>query len=259
MATTASSSSNSTLTQIIDRMRQDGWEFYLNSQLQPTVSIPGDAFQKEWPVDSQRVQDSIVSLYYEASNGDIIRSAERDFLMSQMREDCRKGGQKYAEFEGKDTEQDVIIQGVAYLMNQHKTYEAMTAEIVKELRSVQTAGGISSHEPIPVFTNIFSRRLARLIPVLKGYGIGVTLDHREAGSYCTLSRLESFKPEPNPGQPQVASDDSGKTPSGESSGITVKQGSGYGPADGSDGEMRVDPPPKSSQGKGASGGEGGVQ
>lgn len=74
------------LTEVFIQMRKDDCEFFMNSQLRPTVEIPDDGFQQEWPADGQRIQDLVISLYYEMT-GDRITSSERDFLMALLREE----------------------------------------------------------------------------------------------------------------------------------------------------------------------------
>jgi hypothetical protein len=97
-----STSTVPSVTATIEQLKKDGLEFYLNSRLEPTVRIPNDAFQKEWPVDSQRVQDLLVAVHYDISEGGILRSLERDFLLAQLREECRNGGRRFSEFEGAE-------------------------------------------------------------------------------------------------------------------------------------------------------------
>jgi len=228
------------VTATIEQLKKDGLEFYLNSRLEPTVRIPNDAFQKEWPVDSQRVQDLLVAVHYDISEGGILRSLERDFLLAQLREECRNGGRRFSEFEGVETDRDAIVQAVLCHINKNQMFEGRTVDLLQRLRKIQVEGAITFTEEIPVFTNIFSRRLSRLIPVLKGYGIEVTLDHEEDGSHCTLKRLPEFKVEPQLGQPRT--DGSPAESSGQSSVASGKQGSELQQTDDSDGDIRVDAP-----------------
>ena len=104
-------------TEIYTQLQEDKVEFFLNTQLEPTVRIPTDGFQTEWPVDSLRFQDLLVSMFYEISNGGILKSSDRDFLMAQIREECRKGGRELTEPEAAKTDEDVIVQTVVALMN----------------------------------------------------------------------------------------------------------------------------------------------
>jgi hypothetical protein len=226
------------ITSTIEQMRNDGIEFFLSARLEPTVKIPDDAFQKEWPVDCQRVQDLLVSVHFEISNGGVLKSQEKDFLLALLREECRKGGRRLSEFEGVETDRDVIVQAIMLLMNQNDRYEGRTADLVRTLRQRQSEGAISFSEEIPVFTNIFSRRLTRLIPVLKGYGVDTVLEHRETGSHVFLQRLPTFAIEPVSGQ--LGTDGSSLQSSGQSSVVNRLRGSELQQADDSDGETRVD-------------------
>ena len=170
------------LIEVFSQMRDDGCEFFVNSQLHPTVEIPDDGFQQDWAADSQRIQDLVISLYYEMT-GERITSPEREFLMALLREECRKGGRRHSENEAEETDSDVIVQAVLFHMNSNGSFTGRTVDLVKALRETQKSGQISEAESIPVFTNIFSRRLRRLVPVLKGYGVGVTMEHKEEGSH----------------------------------------------------------------------------
>jgi hypothetical protein len=73
------------------QMREDKLEFFLNTQLEPTVSIPNDGFQTEWLVNSQRFQDLLVSVFYEISKGEMLkplRFRRRTQMGFQFRENC---------------------------------------------------------------------------------------------------------------------------------------------------------------------------
>ena len=222
------------LIEVFSQMREDGCEFFLSSQLCPNVKIPDDGFQQEWPADSQRIQDLVISLYYEATKKRITTS-ERDFLMALLREECRKGGRRYTEAESQETDRDVIVQAVLYHMNENESFTGRTIDLVKALCEAQKSGRISKVESIPEFTNIFSRRLRRLVPVLRGYGVAVTMEHKEEGSHCSLEKLDSFQKEP-------LADDIQAEASASSSDVTVRKGKDLPPTDDSDGENRVDPP-----------------
>jgi hypothetical protein len=134
-------------------------------------------------------------MYIEITNGGILKSIERDFLLAQIREECRRGGRRLTEVESKETDDDVIVQGIMALMNEQAKFSGRTVSLLKQLRAIQSNGNISFAEEIPIFTNIFSRKLNRLIPVLRGYGIDVEMEHKEDGSHCSLTRLDSFKKE----------------------------------------------------------------
>ncbi|TWT60823.1 hypothetical protein [Rubinisphaera italica] len=218
----------------VKKMEEEGWECYVNSKNEPTIKIPGDAYQQEWPADSQRIQDLVQSYYFELSNGLGIRSADLSLLMALIREDCRKGGQRLAEYELPESDEDVIVQAMVYLMNQQDRFENRTKDLLIKLSEFQKEGKVSFHEEIPVFLNIFSRKLGRLIPTLKGYGIAVTIEHKEAGSHCSVRRLESFQLE--------APDDSKPSSSGSSSDATHCEGTALPLADATDGEIRSDAP-----------------
>jgi hypothetical protein len=227
-------------TDIYTQLQEDKVEFFLNTQLEPTVLIPNDGFQKEWPVDSMRFQDLLVSVFYEISKGEILKSNERDFLMAQIREECRKGGRRLTEPETAETDEDVIVQAILALVNREPEFSNQTVILLKSLRKIQKEGCLSSSEEIPIFTNIFSRKLGRLIPVLRGYGIEVVMEHKESGSHCSLKRLESFQKEPK--LEDAVADGSTFASSGQSSGVTSTAGMALPPPDDADGEFRADPP-----------------
>ena len=227
-------------TEIYTQLEEDKVEFFLNTQLEPTVRIPTDGFQTEWPVDSLRFQDLLVSMFYEISQGGILKSSDRDFLMAQIREECRKGGRELTEPEAAKTDEDVIVQTVVALMNREPKFSDQTGVLSKKLQAIQTASSLSHSEGIPTFTNIFSRKLNRLIPVLRGYGVEVVMEHKESGSHCILTRMESFQKEPLP--EEIVPDGSTNESSAEPSGATHRTGTGLPLADDADGGFRADPP-----------------
>jgi hypothetical protein len=181
-------------SKVFDQLRKDNVKFGINSFLEPTVHIPGNPFQTDWPADSQRVSDLLYAIFYD-QNELIMVPAEREYLMSQIREECWVGGRWFGETEALQTEKDVVVQAVLCLMNEQPKFDDQTCVLLGKLRLIQKDGKISQNEEITGFTNIFSRRLRRLIPVLKGYGIEVSMRHEEDGSYCTLVRMETFQKE----------------------------------------------------------------
>lgn len=217
--------------QIIVQMRDDGFEFFVNSKNEPTIKFPNDPYQKEWPADSQRVNDYLHSVYFEL-NGLFLKSPERDFLMAQLREDCRTGGLRMSEVESVETEQDPIVQAVICLMNRHDKIDSLTAHLLAKLRKIQSEGWISAKEDLTPFVNVFSRQLRRLIPTLKGFGLSISLEHKEDGSHCKIERLADFQSEPTDGFTPVSSD--------ESSGVSSGGGESLPKADDADGTYRAD-------------------
>lgn len=235
-------------TDIYTQLQEDQVDFFLNTHLEPTVLIPTDGFQTEWPVDSQRFKDLLASVFYEISNGGILKSNERDFLMAQIREECRKGGRRLTEPEAAETDQDLMVQAILYLVNSMpknamaSVFYGRTVLLQKRFEEFQKEGAIPCYPEIPTFTNIFSRRLARLVPVLLGYGVQIELSHAEDGSRCKLTRLETFKFEPSARQVQPITDGWKSESSGQSSGTTSMSGKDLPPADDADGDFRSDPP-----------------
>lgn len=230
-------------TKLIKQLRdEEKVGFFLNSILEPTLHVPSDAFQQDWPVDSQRVSDLVTAVYYD-QNETILPTVEREFVLSQIREECRAGGRRASETEAQQTEKDVIVQAVLYFMNDKEKFDNLTSVLLGHLRTIQLNDKIARHEEIPAFTNIFSRRLRRLVPVLKGYGVEIKPRHEEDGSYCELVRLATFQKEPDPVMtlPEVA-DGENRQSSGEPSGGTAKKGKDFRKSDATDGENRFDDP-----------------
>lgn len=234
---------NARWKEIYTQLVEDKVQFFLNTELEPTVRIPSDGFRTEWPVDSQRFQDLLVSMFFEITK-EILKSTDRDFLMAQIREECRKGGRELTEPEVAKTDEDVIVQTVVALMNRVEMYSGLTGLLCMELKKIQNGNALSYSDGIPTFTNIFSRKLNRLIPVLRGYGVDVSMEHKESGSHCTLKRMESFQKEPLP--EEILTDGSNNQSSATSSGVTPISGADLPPADDADGEYRADPPKMSS-------------
>lgn len=229
-------------TRLIQQLKDDGVRFGVNTLNTPTLCIPEDPFQTEWPADSQRVADLVYTIYYE-QNGEVLTVAEREFLLSLIRQECREGGRWFGETEAEQTERDVIVQAILCYMNTHAKFDDLTAGLVGELRVLQRSGKISQHEDIPAFTNMFTRRLRRLVPVLKGYGVVVEIYHKEDGSHTRLTRLDDFQVEPDSATTLInPPDDRNRQASGHSSGVNATMGREFRKADGDDGETRFDDP-----------------
>ncbi|REJ67328.1 MAG: hypothetical protein DWQ31_11725 [Planctomycetota bacterium] len=237
------SDGNSLAVEVMGRLRGDGLEFFMNSRLEPTVRIPDDGFQQDWPADSMRFQDLALSVAYEANEDTLPKNSEMAFLHAQIREECRKGGRRLSQVEVAETESDAIVQGALCYLNNEIEFDGRTVELVEKLRALQDRGRLSAKDEIPVFTNIFSRRLRRLIPVLRGYGIGTEFRHQEDGSYCKLTRLANFQREVagDTVMPD-ASDGSQKEPSGKPSAISSSNGTELQVSDDTDGAARMESP-----------------
>lgn len=227
-------------TDIYKQLLEDKLEFFLNTQLDPTVLIPNDGFQTEWLVNSQRFQDLLVSVFYEISKGEMLKPYEREFLMAQIREECRKGGRRLTEPEASTIDEDVIVQAILALMNREPQFSNQMVILVQTLQKLQKELGLSPSEGIPIFTNIFSRKLSRLIPALRGYGVEVVMEHKESGSHVSLKRLDSFQKEPQ--LEEALADGSNIESSVQSSGATSKLGTDLPRTDDADGDFRSDPP-----------------
>lgn len=216
---------------VVQRMQADNLEFFVNTENEPTLKFPNDPHQKEWLADSQRVNDYLHSTHFELTKR-FLKSSEKEYLLAQIREDCRTGGMRLSEDESAETEQDPIIQAVLYLMNQREKFDGLTARLLTELRKIQSDQGVMTKEDLPSFVNVFSRQLRRLIPKLKGFGIRVSLEHKEDGSHCKLERLADFQAEPTDGSRGASS--------GESSGVSSIHGESLPKADDTDAIFRTD-------------------
>jgi hypothetical protein len=110
----------------------------------------------------------------------------------------------------------------------------MTATLLTKLNEPNVIRHVKGVEELPALVNIFSRRLNRLTPALRGLGIEVSIWHKEDGSYCSLKRLGHFVKE---------ADALTRQASGDPSVTTTKKGKDFKPADGSDGSERFDDAP----------------
>jgi len=169
----------------------DKVEFFQDSKLHPMVRVFGDGFQQDWPVNSQRFLDLLETAFYNASMGDLIKKRECDFFLSQIREKCRSGERRFTHYEAEAAEENPIVQAVLCYVNAHEHFEGRTVVLLEILRDSQFAGSF------PVAANNFSRRLKRSIEILRGYGVDVKIEHQHSGSYCQISRTESFAIEPD--------------------------------------------------------------
>jgi hypothetical protein len=150
---------------LVEQFSEEKLEFFLDTELIPTVKIPGDNFQQDWAVDSLRFNDFIVTRAFELY-GAIPKSSEMDFLLSLFREECRVGGRRVSQEQEATIDKDVIVQGVVCVMNEKSEFNDKTAVLLTDLITKQAEGKFSKQETLPPFTNIFSRKLNRLIPVL---------------------------------------------------------------------------------------------
>lgn len=198
------------LFDVIEQLKREKCEFFVDSQNRPTICLPDDGFQQDWSVDSQRVNDHLMNLYLYHTHR-ILSGSDLGMLKSLLREECRKGGRRKSQVEDASLGQDPIIQGLIYLMNGEPVWCDRTAELQRKLIDLQNSPKISGLPAITPVTNFFVRKLKGLIPALRGLGIDVEITHKEDGSFTTVKRLTSFKREPNSkvvmddGDPQASS------------------------------------------------------
>jgi hypothetical protein len=91
---------------LMKKLKDNGVEYFLNSQLEPTVNISEDHFQHEWPVDSQRFTDFVIALSCEITHGQMLPSTDLKLLQCLIREECRRGGRRVTEGETAKIEED---------------------------------------------------------------------------------------------------------------------------------------------------------
>lgn len=214
------------LKDVVQQMGKDGCEFFVNSSNQPTVMIADDSFQQDWPANHERVQDYIIALYYDLSEGKSLKAADLQLLMSLLREECRNGERRLSQDEEAKTDGDVIVQAILLYLSTVDQFEGPTVELLEMLKLIEVKK-LNYTSEIPAFLNVFSRRLRRRIALLRGFGVSVTLEHKEKGSFCTLARMENFQAEDDPDGSVVLS-----------SVVSTGQGKDMAVADDTDGQIR---------------------
>jgi hypothetical protein len=220
----------SALNFVLQRLKDDGIGFFVNTKLEPVLFIPDAAFEQYWLVDHDRVSAYIATTYLDGAES-FIRPAFLSALLMLIKEECYNGGRLFTEVEQVEAEREPIIQSLICCMNRIDSFEGMTAALLSKLNESDIRKSVSAVEQLPLLTNIFSRRLKRLTPKLRGLGIEVIIEHKEDGSHCRVSRLPHFEKEP---------DDLRRQPSVESSAVSIVGGRDYVPTDGVDGNERVE-------------------
>lgn len=228
------------LTEVIARLRRDGADFFLNSTLEPTISIREDYFQQVWPANSERVRDLVLVTYYDLTRQPI-DGVEMKQLMAMLREECRVGGRRATEIEAMKAEEQAIVQGILCLLNGRESYVGRTATLLQLLQDLQAHRKITDADRLTPLVNVFSRRLKRLIPTLRGFHVAGELTHREDGSHCSLRRLDGFEREPE-AAPRIApsNDDTDAAALLVSSVGSRDVGRDLGPSDAADGNFRFE-------------------
>lgn len=225
---------------VVARLKDDGTEFALNSELVPIARIKEGGFQTEWEIDSQRFMDFLIATCIFNEETKVWKPFEMQVLLALLREDCRRGGRSLTEVEAKKVEADPIVQTLLSLMETHEDYFNLTAKLLDKLKEIECLRGSFSSKAITCFVSAFGSQLRRLAPALAGLGIEVTFSHRETGSHVRLRRLENFsflggvsaKPDDADGGFGMSSE--------WSSVVNSVLGRSLAPADGTDGETRID-------------------
>lgn len=215
------------LSKIIEKLIEEGIQFYMNSLLKPVVYIPDDPYQKYWEVGHERFHAHVSAAYHSLTK-EYLRTADRDMLIEILKEECYKGGRRLTEVEAALVEKDSIIQAVLlYLSYGKDDFDGLTRDLLRELRKDFIQDRIVPPDPdFPVLTNIFSRRLNALVPALRDLGVHAETSHAEDGSHCKLRRLETF---------MTVADALESKASGHTSGATPSTAKGTAAPDGTDG------------------------
>ncbi len=222
------------LQEVIAEVVRVGVQFLVNTKNEPVVFLPDTPFQQYWPAGHDRVESYLAAVYHDLSNGGYLKPAEQAAVISLLKDACYKGGRRFTELESPEAEKEPIIQALLYFINGVESFDGMTATLLSKLNEREIMRNVRGIEDFPILTNIFSRRLNRLTPVLRGLGIEVSIWHEEDGSHCKLKRLPNFRKEADALTRQSSADPSVANP---------KKGKDFKPTDGSDGTERFDEGP----------------
>lgn len=228
---------------VVSRLRSEGVEFALNSELIPIARIKDDGFRTEWEIDSQRFMDYLVATCMFDPDTKVWNAYDMRVLTSLLREDCRRGGRSVTEVEVTRIESDPIVQAILSLMDEQPEFEDLTSELLSSLKSIEGRYGFFSSKTITGFVSAFGCQLRRLIPVLAGYGVAISFEHRESGSWVKVRRLPTFAPLGVVRHEADAADGVIDASSEEPSVVTSVLGRGLVPTDGTDGKTRFDADP----------------
>lgn len=193
----------------IRQLKDDGVQFGLNSLLEPVVFMPDDPFQKYWPADSQRFMVHLSAVFYDQSGGRFLKPSDRELLRDLLLQECYTGQRQLTEVEAEETERVPVVQAILAFFNRKEEFEGMTADLLKELWKDDIQRQLTKCGDFPLMTNIFSRQLKRLSPILRGYGIEVVIHHEEDGSHSKLTRSGGFQREPDASPAESSGSSSG--------------------------------------------------
>jgi hypothetical protein len=221
-------------------LKAAGHEFCVNSRWEPMVRVHSDCHQMYWPANSERIRDLVVVAFYEWNHRPISHTEFTQF-MAELREECRAGGRRVSEDESARAEENAIVQGVLHVLNCDACYVGRTADLLLVLHTLQAERRITDVDRLPVLVNVFSKKLKRLIPVLRGLQIHAEIIHREDGSHCVLRRLEGFEDEsPTASLPAGPTDGPDDNEQMGASVVNTYAGTDLGLADATDGNLRFD-------------------
>lgn len=223
------------LQDVIAEVVRVGVQFFVNTKNEPVVFLPDNPFQQYWQAGHDRVESYLAAVYHDLSNGGYLKPAEQAAVICLLKDACYKGGRRFTELESPEAEKEPIIQALLYFINGVESFDGMTATLLSKLNEREIMRNVRGIEDFPILTNIFSRRLNRLTPVLRGLGIEVSIWHEEDGSHCKLKRLPNFAKEADALTRHASANPSVASP---------KEGKDFKPTDGSDGNERFDDAPQ---------------
>lgn len=223
------------LKKVIADAIEVGVQFLVNTKNEPVVFLPDTPFQQYWPAGHDRVESYLAVSYHDLSGGGYLKAGELAAIVALLKDECYKGGRRMTDIESPETEKDPIVQAVLYFMNGVELFDGMTATLLSKLNEPDIMRKVRGAEDFPILTNIFSRRLNRLTPILRGLGMELKLWHEEDGSHCRLKRLPNFV---------IEADALIRQSSVEPSVAGSLTGKDFRPADGTDGTERFDEIPE---------------
>ena len=173
--------------------QSEGLEPFCDDLETPLAILPDDA-HRAWKLASERVRVWIHERFFSQTNRFLSPSdlsAVIRLLQGEAWRAPRRSLQENPVWQ--EIEASPVGQAIAIYGNIRGNFQGRTATFLNALLRTDIQSRIAPRsQHFPRITQVFSRRLSALIPLLRVIGLELVIEHREDGSHCTLTVQPHF-------------------------------------------------------------------
>lgn len=166
----------------------------------PSVVIPDDPIERVWTIQSDRVKSWIAEKFF-ANTDRMIADRDINQVLRVLEGRAWKTPRRVPKDEATwdVIERNPVALSLIIYANQYGDFDGLTRQLYKSVSHPIIQNKLMAlANKFPVNTQVFSRRLKDVIPLLKTIGLEIALRHEEIGSHCTMKMVRpTFTQEPD--------------------------------------------------------------